>query len=106
MTASLYAPDTHGHGDTWREQATCKADPDLFFPDGTTGRWLEIIDDAKATCRRCPVLDDCLDWITRSEGNKGLAERHGIWAATTAQERHNAHKRALRHAGRHARAVV
>ena len=39
----------------WREDAACRdADPDLFFPVGTTGNAQRQIDEAKRLCRRCP----------------------------------------------------
>jgi WhiB family transcriptional regulator, redox-sensing transcriptional regulator len=41
----------------WREDAACgDADPDLFFPIGTTGNALRQIDEAKRICRFCPNL--------------------------------------------------
>ncbi|MGC5004710.1 WhiB family transcriptional regulator [Streptomyces sp. DT203] len=33
----------------------------MFFPIGTTGPTLEQIDEVKAVCRRCPVVEQCLD---------------------------------------------
>ena len=40
---------------SWREDAACRdADPDLFFPVGTTGNAQRQIDEAKRLCRRCP----------------------------------------------------
>ncbi|MGW5849948.1 WhiB family transcriptional regulator [Streptomyces sp. NPDC055254] len=47
----------------WRHEAACRReDPDLFFPIGTGGPALLQIEKAKAVCRRCPVLNDCLEW--------------------------------------------
>jgi hypothetical protein len=47
----------------WREDAACgDADPDLFFPIGTTGNALRQIDEAKRICRFCPVHIQCLAW--------------------------------------------
>lgn len=66
----------------WRERAACLyEDPDLFFPIGYTGPTLEQIDEAKAVCRRCPVVEQCLDWAVKA----GQAE--GIWGGVTASER-------------------
>ena len=40
---------------SWRDDAACRdADPDLFFPVGTTGPALRHIDEAKRICRACP----------------------------------------------------
>jgi Transcription factor WhiB len=40
---------------TWRDDAACRdADPDLFFPIGTTGPALVQIGEAKRICRGLP----------------------------------------------------
>ncbi len=66
----------------WRERAAClHEDPDLFFPIGTTGPTLEQIDEAKAVCRRCPVVEQCLDWVVQ------VGQVDGIWGGMTANER-------------------
>lgn len=40
----------------WRDDAACRdADPDLFFPIGTTGPALRQIGEAKRVCRTCPA---------------------------------------------------
>ncbi|MBA4860998.1 WhiB family transcriptional regulator [Streptomyces sp. PSKA54] len=66
----------------WRERAEClRVDPDLFFPISNSGPTLRQIDEAKAVCRRCPVVERCLDWAVRT----GQAE--GIWGGTTDGER-------------------
>ena len=42
----------------WRDRAAClDVDPELFFPIGNTGPALAQIDEAKAVCRTCPVVD-------------------------------------------------
>ncbi|NBU30017.1 MAG: WhiB family transcriptional regulator, partial [Actinobacteria bacterium] len=47
----------------WRHDAACRdADPELFFPIGNTGPALGQIEQAKAICRTCSVMDDCLRW--------------------------------------------
>jgi WhiB family redox-sensing transcriptional regulator len=57
--------------------AACKdiAEPERFFSfEGYQ------IEQARDVCRRCPAIRDCLTWaLTHSE--------HGVWAATTADER-------------------
>jgi len=46
---------------TWRDRAACLSeDPELFFPIGTTGPALIQTEEAKAVCRRCEVIEDCL----------------------------------------------
>jgi WhiB family redox-sensing transcriptional regulator len=66
----------------WREDIACHdADPDLFFPIGTTGAALRQMEEAKRICRACPVQIQCLAWAL---GN-GVAD--GVWGGTTPDER-------------------
>jgi WhiB family redox-sensing transcriptional regulator len=45
----------------WRDRAAClEEDPELFFPIGNTGPAILQIEEAKAVCRRCEVIDTCL----------------------------------------------
>ena len=51
----------------WRHRALCRdEDPELFFPIGTTGPATVQVEQAKAVCRRCPVVQSCLDWALRA----------------------------------------
>src|SRR5438876_1140965 len=51
----------------WRHHAACReVDPELFFPIGNTGPALFQIEEAKGVCRRCPVVDSCLQWAVES----------------------------------------
>ncbi|MDI9883442.1 WhiB family transcriptional regulator [Streptomyces sp. HNM0645] len=75
---------------SWRLDAMCLGeDPDLFFPvgSGDSGPTLIQTAEAKAVCRRCPVVRQCLDWAV------GRGPVDGIWGGTTERER--------RAAGRH-----
>ncbi|MBQ0850401.1 MULTISPECIES: WhiB family transcriptional regulator [Streptomyces] len=77
----------------WRERALCRyEDPDLFFPIGAhdSGPGLLQTDEAKAVCRRCPVMRNCLDRALAA----GPVE--GIWGATTEAERRALRRRAAR----------
>ena len=66
----------------WREKASCRgADPDLFFPIGNSGPALLQIDEAKAVCRHCPVMEECLAWALTADPVEG------IWGGTTEGER-------------------
>lgn len=50
-------------------------DPDRFYSFEA-----HHIEQARQICRRCPVIRECLAWaLTHPE--------HGVWAATTAEER-------------------
>ena len=57
----------------WRDRATCLGeDPELFFPTGSTGRALVQIEEARAICQRCEVVDTCLDWAIESGQRAGV----------------------------------
>ncbi|MGW2051760.1 WhiB family transcriptional regulator [Streptomyces sp. NPDC001858] len=75
----------------WRERAAClRVDPDLFFPVGRTGPALDQIDEAKAVCGRCPVMQQCRDWAVEA----GQVE--GIWGGMTESERRALRRRMIR----------
>jgi WhiB family transcriptional regulator, redox-sensing transcriptional regulator len=66
----------------WRDDAACRdADPDLFFPVGTTGLRLGQINVAKRMCQACPVQTQCLAWAL----DHGITD--GVWGGTTEDER-------------------
>ena len=76
--------------DNWREAARCRdTDPDLFFPVGTTGPALGQIEAAKAVCRQCPALDECLEFALATN------QEAGVWGATSEEERRALRKRWL-----------
>jgi len=73
----------------WRDRARClDEDPDLFFPIGTSGPALAQAAAAKALCRGCAVVGQCLDWALSNYQDAG------VWGGTTEEER-----RAMRRAG-------
>ncbi|MFD8693164.1 WhiB family transcriptional regulator [Streptomyces sp. NPDC059651] len=77
----------------WREMAICRGeDPDLFFPIGNvrSGMALLQIDEAKAVCHRCPVMQQCLNWAMKVDSVEG------VWGGTTEAERRAVRRRAVR----------
>lgn len=75
-------PDPIDPAGDWRHNASCRdEDPELHFPTGTSGPALVQIGVAKAVCRRCPVVADCLAWAL----DNGVDS--GIWGGRTEQER-------------------
>ncbi|MFF0219657.1 WhiB family transcriptional regulator [Streptomyces vinaceus] len=77
----------------WRHRAACREeDPDLFFPIGTSGPALLQIEEAKAVCRRCPVLERCLEWAL--EGSMDW----GVCGGLTEEERRAVKRRRAREA--------
>ena len=78
----------------WRHRAICRdEDPELFFPIGNTGPAMLQIEQAKAVCRRCPVIQECLTWALES------GQDAGVWGGLSEDER-----RALKRRNARARA--
>ena len=68
------------------ESGLCRqTDPDLFFPN--PGEAAVKVRQAKAVCARCPLLDDCRDYIMETERGWYLSLRHGVWGGMTPLER-------------------
>jgi WhiB family transcriptional regulator, redox-sensing transcriptional regulator len=61
----------------WMSAANCAStDPELFYPErGGSTR------EAKAICRSCPVVADCLSYAMEHQ------ERFGVWGALSERER-------------------
>jgi WhiB family redox-sensing transcriptional regulator len=79
----------------WRDDVACRdADPDLFFPIGTTGTALRQIDEAKRICRVCPAQIQCLAWAL----DNGVTD--GVWGGTTPDERRAIRSRSRRKTAR------
>ena len=58
---------------TWRNRAAClDEDPELFFPVGSTGLALVQVQEAKAVCRRCEVIETCLNLAVESGRDDGV----------------------------------
>lgn len=75
----------------WRSRAEClDKDPELFFPVGNTGPALLQIEEAKSVCRRCPVMDTCLQWALES------GQDSGVWGGMSEDERRALKRRAAR----------
>jgi WhiB family redox-sensing transcriptional regulator len=79
----------------WRMRSACREeDPELFFPVGNTGPALLQIEEAKAVCRRCPVMEQCLTWALAT------SEDHGVWGGMSEDERRAMKRRAARRRAR------
>ncbi|GAA2306509.1 WhiB family transcriptional regulator [Streptomyces caniferus] len=75
----------------WRHDAVCREeDPEIFFPVGNTGPALLQIEEAKAVCRRCPVMGQCLQWALESRQDAG------VWGGMSEDERRAMRRRAAR----------
>lgn len=75
----------------WRHHAACRgADPELFFPVGTSGPALQQITEAQAVCRRCPVSGECLAWALET------GQDAGVWGGMSEEERRALRRRDTR----------
>lgn len=81
----------------WRNDGACRdEDPELFFPVGSTGSALLQAEEAKAVCRRCPVVQQCLEWAMETH------QDIGVWGGLGEGERRTLRRRSAR---RRAKAV-
>lgn len=66
----------------WLRSARClDEDPELFFPVGSAPVALEQVERAKAICRRCAVIETCLEWSLTT------AQDAGVWGGLSEEER-------------------
>jgi WhiB family redox-sensing transcriptional regulator len=90
-TVSAHTFEGEPRGAKREHGAACRdEDPELFFPIGNTGPALLQIEDAKAVCRRCPVIDACLQWAFESNQDAG------VWGGMSEDERRALKRRAAR----------
>ncbi len=74
----------------WRDLAACRdSEPNLFFPVGTTGMALGLIDEAKAICGECSVREECLMYALETN------QEAGVWGGYAEDERRRLRKRWL-----------
>lgn len=74
-----------------RPRAACAdEDPELFFPPGDSGLALFQEEEAKAVCRRCPLMGSCL------QGALERGEAAGVWGGLSEKERRSLKRRAAR----------
>ena len=66
----------------WRSRSACLDEsPELFFPIGNTGLALLQIEEAKAVCRRCEVVEACLNWAIE------YGQDSGVWGGLSEDQR-------------------
>jgi len=76
---------------TWRNKAAClDEEPELFFPIGNTGPALAQIEEAKAICHRCQVVELCRSWAI------DFHQDAGVWGGLSADERRALKRRTAR----------
>lgn len=74
----------------WRTLAVCGADPDAMFPDPGDKAGTAY---AKDVCKRCPVVQSCLDDAMAAEGGKRQDNRYGVQGSLTPAQRYHLHHR-------------
>jgi WhiB family redox-sensing transcriptional regulator len=80
---------------SWMSQGACRGeDIRLFFPDSESTPSVSQLEQARAICRRCPVSASCLCYAMDTQ-------QHGVWGATTDDERSAIRQTARRHSARH-----
>jgi WhiB family redox-sensing transcriptional regulator len=67
----------------WDGALCAEIDPELFFPKKGSIYESRV---AKKTCRKCPIVEKCLQYALKDP------EIKGIWGATSEQDRHNKRK--------------
>jgi len=78
----------------WRNDAAClQEEPELFFPIGTAHPAQVQIDQAKAICRDCQVVQTCLSWAMQS------GQDSGVWGGLSEGERRALKRRTARARG-------
>jgi WhiB family redox-sensing transcriptional regulator len=76
---------------TWRDRAAClDEDPELFFPIGNTEPAFRQIEQARAVCHRCEVIDTCLSWAMETRQDAG------VWGGQSAEQRQSLKRRNAR----------
>lgn len=68
-------------GSGWRNEGLCNLpgeDPELWYPDGYTGRALAQAEEARSVCLACPVRGACLEDALAYEDGKSKHYRFGV----------------------------
>lgn len=79
----------------WRTAALCRtADPELFFPIGSSAAARAQELEAKAICAACPSMMKCREWAV----SVSLPKIEGIWGGQSQLERERLHRRQQRRA--------
>jgi WhiB family redox-sensing transcriptional regulator len=75
----------------WRDRSAClTANPDLFFPNGSTGLAVDQIEQAKIVCARCAVAESCLQLALDT------SQDSGVWGGLSEDERRALKRRIAR----------
>lgn len=77
---------------TWMDDAACRGmDVNVFFPDVKYERFVSpVFDDARATCERCAVREQCLMYAIEN------GETDGVWGGYSPVQRRDMRQRMMR----------
>lgn len=76
---------------TWRNLAAClDEDPERFFPIGNGTEATTQIEEAKAVCGGCVVVQTCLDWAI------ACGQDTGVWGGLSEDQRRALKRRTAR----------
>lgn len=85
-------PDTSRKTD-WRHKAACRSETEqrdeLFFA-GTGSHGQLKTEEAKRICRRCPVIEQCLQWALET------GQEYGVWGGLSEDEIRNVRRHTAR----------
>lgn len=68
----------------WAQMAACRENPDLMFPKGSfpyARATKTAVEEAKAVCAGCPVLEQCRAYTAR------VRPTYGVWAGEFFQDK-------------------
>ena len=83
----MWSPMFDWDHEGWRDRAACRSvDAELFFPAGSTGAAITLIQSAKSVCRSCPVQDPCLQFALETN------QEAGVWGGKDEDERRKLRK--------------
>ncbi len=75
------------NAESWRDRALCRdSNAEVFFPIGSTGQALEMIEIAKEICAECSVKAPCLEFALQTN------QEAGVWGGATEEERRQIRK--------------
>ncbi|MFZ4515571.1 MAG: WhiB family transcriptional regulator [Acidimicrobiia bacterium] len=100
-TVALTWVRTHDwDAENWRDRALCRdSNAELFFPIGSTGQALDMIEAAREICNECTAKAQCLEFALQTN------QEAGIWGGSTEEERRAIRKMWAEEADREAATV-
>ena len=72
---------TTGAAPDWTYALCAQTDPALFFPEGVGARIVQLTEQAKRICDRCPIRSACLEWAVET------GQTAGVWGGLDEKER-------------------